>query len=68
MVRQPEDQELRRGLTVTDLKAGVTTLGQHGASPVLMVNPAYALKGFGKDAPSPAPSEPETRPTITVAP
>ena len=47
------DQEVK-GLTVADLKAGVGpfTLGQHATARVTLSydNPAYALKGFGKDA------------------
>ena len=68
------DQEVK-GLTVTDLKAGVGpfTLGQHATARVTLSydNPAYALKGFGKDATVASvtvKSEKLSPPTITVAP
>ena len=68
------DQEVK-GLTVADLKAGVGpfTLGQHVTARVTLSydNPAYALKGFGKDATVAAvtvESEKLSTPTITVAP
>ena len=68
------DQEVK-GLTVTDLKAGVGpfTLGQHATARVTLSydNPAYALKGFGKDATVASvtvKSEKLSTPTITVAP
>ena len=67
------DQEVK-GLTVTDLKAGVGpfTLGQHATARVTLSydNPAYALKGFGKDATVASvtvKSEKLSTPTITVA-
>jgi len=68
------DQEVK-GLTVADLKAGVGpfTLGQHATARVTLSydNPAYALKGFGKDATVASvtvKSEKLSTPTITVAP
>ena len=68
------DQEVK-GLTVTDLKAGVGpfTLGQHATARVTLSydNPAYALKGFGKDATVASvtvKSEKLSTPSITVAP
>ena len=68
------DQEVK-GLTVADLKAGVGpfTLGQHATARVTLSydNPAYALKGFGKDATVASvtvKSEKLSTPTVTVAP
>ena len=68
------DQEVK-GLTVADLKAGVGpfTLGQHATARVTLSydNPAYALKGFGKDATVASVTvKPEklSTPTVTVAP
>ena len=68
------DQEVK-GLTVADLKAGVGpfTLGQHATARVTLSydNPAYALKGFGKDTTIAAvtvKSEKLSTPTVTVAP